>query len=62
MRDRSRENILRLRFGLDDGKMRTDHGKSSAVTRERIKSDRRQSLPQTPPPKQKQTICVAYGD
>ncbi len=33
-----RENVLRLRFGLDDGKMRTleDVGKVFNVTRERI--------------------------
>ncbi len=36
--DRPRENVLRLRFGLDDGKMRTleDVGKAFNVTRERI--------------------------
>ena len=34
-----RENVLRLRFGLDDGKMRTleDVGKVFNVTRERIR-------------------------
>ena len=33
------ENVLRLRFGLDDGKMRTleDVGKVFNVTRERIR-------------------------
>ena len=35
------ENVLRLRFGLDDGKMRTleDVGKVFNVTRERIRQD-----------------------
>ena len=35
------ENVLRLRFGLDDGKMRTleDVGKVFNVTRERIRTD-----------------------
>ena len=53
------ENVLRLRFGLDDGKMRTleDVGKVFNVTRERIRQDRSQSPSQTPPPKQKQTIA-----
>ena len=38
MTDRE-ENVLRLRFGLDDGKMRTleDVGKVFNVTRERIR-------------------------
>ena len=50
------ENVLRLRFGLDDGKMRTleDVGKVFNVTRERIRR-LKLKLEKTTPTKSQQT-------
>ena len=47
------ENVLRLRFGLDDGKMRTleDVGKVFNVTRERIRQIEAKALRKIAPPK-----------
>ena len=51
------ENVLRLRFGLDDGKMRTleDVGKVFNVTRERIRQIEAKALRKLRQPKSQQT-------
>lgn len=51
------ENVLRLRFGLDDGKMRTleDVGKVFNVTRERIRQIEAKALRKLLPSKSQQT-------
>ena len=53
------ENVLRLRFGLDDGKMRTleDVGKVFNVTRERIRQIEAKALRKLRHPSQKQTVA-----
>ena len=47
------ENVLRLRFGLDDGRTRTleEVGKVFGVTRERIRQIEAKGIAEAPPPK-----------
>ena len=50
------QKVLRLRFGLDDGRPRTleEVGKEFNVTRERIRQIEAKALRKLAPPKQKQ--------
>ena len=52
------ENVLRLRFGLDDGKMRTleDVGKVFNVTRERIRQIEAKALRKLRHPSRSETL------
>ncbi len=57
------ENVLRLRFGLDDGKMRTleDVGKVFNVTRERIRQIEAKALRKLPDPEIHNTVFPISG-